>query len=580
MDKMSNGTLFNYFRKNLKRSYSPFYALKKSLSAGYTLGDFRSDFIAGLIVALVAIPLNMSLAIATGVPPQFGLYTAIIAGIIVALFGGSRFQVTGPTAAFVVILAPIVQQFGLAGLATAGLLAGIIILIMGLTRTGQIIQYIPYPVTVGFTSGIALVIFSIQLKDFFGFSFSHVPESFFHRFGLYFSNIHTFQTNEFVIAAISLIGLFSWHKINKKLPAPIVIIPLMTVVGYFFNQFFPEHQIATIASRFITKAGGVEIHGIPAEIFSFQLPWDLIGPINKTFSLNYETLKALLLPSIAIALLGTIESLLSAVVADGMGKSKHNPNSELVALGLGNIIAPFFGGIPATGAIARTSTNIKFGAKTPIASILHAIFILLILLTLAPAISLMPMATLAALLINVAYNMCEWRRFVHIVKTCPKSDISVLLICFGLTVVFDMVIGVTFGVVLAALLFMRRTIELSSGAVYDNQKRHPHHKDVEIPDNVLVYEIVGPMFFGVAEKVISSFKYDMEKFDTAIFVLDKVPSIDATALSAFSATIERMQANNKKVYLTGVQPHPLHALRKANLLEGVTIKDSIYHVFK
>lgn len=542
---------------------TPFSALREKISSGYSLKDLRADVIAGFIVSVIAIPLAMALAIASGVPPQYGLYTAIIAGFIVPLFGGSRFQVTGPTAAFVVILVPIVHKFGFAGLLVAGFMAGVILVLMGVMRMGQLIQFIPYPVTTGFTSGIALVIATIQLKDFFGLEIVHMPEKYFNRVAALIHAAPTVSPIEFGIGFLTLALLIFWPKINKKVPAPLVALTAAAVVAALLQKFFPDISIATIGNRFSSSLNGITVPGIPQALPALHLPWTFPGAGGTAFTLNWHTIESLIPSAFAIALLGAIESLLSAVVADGMSQTRHDPDAELVALGTGNIICPFFGAIPATGAIARTAANIRFGAKSPLAAMIHAVFILLSILLFAPAISHLPMASLAALLILVAYNMSELRHFKHILRVGPRSDGMTLLLCFSLTVVFDMVIAVSVGIVLAALLFMRRMALVTTGRIIPENQRI--HFAQELPKGVLLYEITGPLFFGAVENAIDEIEHIGNDVRVVIFLLQGVQAMDVSGLVAFESAVQEIIDNGQYAILAGVRPQPMHLIRKSNL---------------
>ncbi|MEK6626773.1 MAG: C4-dicarboxylic acid transporter DauA, partial [Bdellovibrionota bacterium] len=507
---------------------TPFVALREKLREGYTFGDFKADAMSGMVVAMVAIPLGMALAIASGVPPQYGLYTVIIGGAVVALLGGSRFQVTGPTAAFVVILAPIAHKFGLGGLLVAGLMAGVMLLAMGLARMGRLIQFIPYPVTTGFTAGIAVVIGTLQLKDFFGLKVQEMPERFYEKVVALFHAGPTASLTEFSIGAATLIILIVWPKINKKIPAPLVALTIVSVMAAWIKSKFPSLDISTIGNRFTFEVHGVVGHGIPQALPHLDWPWRYLATGEKPFLITLESIESLMPAAFAIAMLGAIESLLSAVVADGMAQTKHDPDTELVALGVGNILCPFFGGIAATGAIARTATNIRYGARSPLSAVLHALFSLIVILLLAPLVAYLPMACLAALLMLVAYNMSELKHFFHILRVAPKSDVVVLLICFTLTVMFDMVVGVTVGVVLASLLFMRRMASISSAQVFtvDN---HPY-LEIKLPKEILLYEIAGPLFFGAAENAAEAVGDIADNIKAVIFSLRDVQAMDMTGL--------------------------------------------------
>ncbi len=540
----------------------PFSALRDVFREGYKSSDLRSDLMAGLVVAMVAIPLSMALAIASGVPPQMGLYTAVIAGGAVALLGGSRFQVTGPTAAFVVILLPIVHRFGPAGLLMAGLLAGILLILMGVMRMGRLIQFIPHPVTTGFTSGIAVVIATLQIKDFLGLQMDIMPDHYLDRLGALILALPTFSLAECAVGTFTLILLIVWPRLSKKVPAPLIALTAAAVAAVFAEKFVPGFHVATIGSRFSFEVNGLLTHGIPQTAPVFHTPWTLPGPGGQPLPLTWETLEALLPSAFAIAMLGAIESLLSAVVADGMGGTRHDPDAELLALGTGNLLCPFFGGIPATGAIARTAANIRFGAKSPVAAFSHALFILVAVLTVAPLISYLPMASLAALLMVVAYNMSEVKHFKHILRVAPKSDVAVLLTCFGLTVLFDMVKGVSVGIVLAAFLFLRRMAALSSGRALSASSHGGTIPD-PLPKGVLVYEIAGPLFFGAAEQAVRSLELVEKHVRVLVFLMEDVPAMDITGLVALESAVEDLIRNGQRAFFVGVRPQPATVMRRS-----------------
>ncbi len=519
---------------------------------------------AGAVVGMVAVPLGMALAIASGVAPQYGLYTVVIAGAIVALMGGSRFQVTGPTAAFVVILAPIVQKFGFAGLLIAGFLAGAILVMMGLARMGRLIQFIPHPVTTGFTAGIAVVIATLQLKDFFGLQIAEMPERFYEKVIALVQAIPSMSSVEFGVGFVTLAILIFWQRFNKRIPAPLVALSVVTVGVVVLKKFFPELEVGTIGSRFTFEIDGVTGQGIPQRLPTFDWPWNYVGEDGRRFPFTLEAIEAIFPSAFAIAMLGAIESLLSAVVADGMARTKHDPDAELVALGIGNMVCPFFGGVPATGAIARTATNIRFGARSPLSAFFHAIFVLLVILIFAPYVSYLPMAALAALLILVAYNMSEFSHFVHIVRVAPKSDVIVLLICFTLTVLFDMVVGVTVGVVLAALLFMRRMADVTEGHRVESESL-PVIGKKRFPRDVFVYEIDGPLFFGAAEKAAGTMAGISDKIKSVVFLMHEVPVMDVTGLVAFESAINKLR-NGRKIYLVGLRQQPKELIMKSGIV--------------
>ena len=409
----------------------------------------KNNILAGLTVGIIALPLSMALAIATGVPPQLGLYTAIIAGIFAAIFGSSKINISGPTAAFIVILIPIVQEFGITGLLLCGLLSGLILILIGVLKLGTLIELIPYPVTVGFTSGIAVVIATFQIKDFFGLTIENFNGHYLDKIYLIFTSFDTFKHTELTVGLFTLFLLILWQKTKSRIPAALVALTFITVIVAFLNFYFSHLNIATIASTFHYNINGLEGNGIPPIPLQFSLPWSFLKPEEITFDLLYK-----LLPhAIAIAILGALESLLCAVISDGMTGNKTNPNKELIGQGITNLIVPFFGGIPATAAIARTVVNIKSGGTSKLSSIVHSLFILVSIMFLSSYLSYLPMASLSALLLVVAWNMSEVKHFVNILKVAPKHDVYVLLTCFVLTVLLDMQIAVAVGIGLASILF-------------------------------------------------------------------------------------------------------------------------------
>jgi SulP family sulfate permease len=532
----------------------PAVALRTTLRRGYGREDLRADLLAGIVVGIVALPLSMALAVASGVAPQHGLYTAIIAGAVIAALGGSNVQVSGPTAAFVVLLAPISARFGLGGLVMATLMAGLILCLMGTLRLGGLIQFVPYPVTTGFTAGIAVVIATLQLKDFLGLTTGPMPEHYLERVGVLIRALPTVAWDDLAVGAFTLGVLLLWPRVTKKVPAPLVALGIAGGAAFLATALVPGFEVATIRSRF---DGGIpQVPPLPV------LPWNLPGPDGHPLGLSFGLLRDLLPSAFAIAMLGAIESLLSAVVADGMTGGSHDPDAELLAQGTGNILAPFFGGIAATGALARTATNIRSGARTPFAGMFHSAFVLLAVLLLAPALGFLPMASLAALLLLVAWNMSEARHFAHALRVAPKSDVAVLLLCFGLTVIFDMVVSVTVGVVLAALLFMRRMAEVSNVRLVD---QHPLIKG--LPRDVLVYEVAGPLFFGAAQKAMSALQRVPTGISAVLLDISAVPVMDATGLVALEGTVDRLQKMGIYVILAGVQVQPLQVLAKSGIHE-------------
>lgn len=534
-------------------------ALRKTLRSGYDLAAFRADAMAGLVVGIVALPLSMALAIAVGVPPQHGLYTAIVAGAIVALTGGSKFQVTGPTAAFVVILAPIVSRYGLAGLLTAGLMAGFLLVAMGVARLGRWIQFIPHPVTTGFTAGIATVIATLQIKDLFALPIAHMPETYLEKVEALFAARAGASPSDFGVALLTFLALLGLPKylpkLSARVPAPLVAIVVASGLSALLHWLIPAFQVATIGSRFSAEVAGRVVPGIPQVPPLPTLPWGSGG-------LTLGAISQLGSAAFAIAMLGAIESLLSAVIADGMTGKKHDPDAELIGLGLGNIVAPFFGGIAATGALARTATNIRAGARSPVAAVVHALVVLLAVLLFAPLVAFVPMASLAALLLLVAWRMSEVRHFLTIVRIAPKSDVLVLLLCYGLTVLFDMVVAVSVGVVLAALLFMRRTAELTYGRFLDSGRGETDH---EMVPGMTLYEIAGPLFFGAAQNAVNALEAVGSESRVVVLALGRVPSIDATGFVALESAIARLSRAKKSVVLAGPLPEPRAVFQRANL---------------
>jgi sulfate permease, SulP family len=531
-------------------------ALRRVWAKGYGVADFRADVLAGSVVGVVALPLSMALSISVGAPPQHGLYTAMVAGAVVALLGGCKFQVTGPTAAFVVILAPILTQHGLSGLLTAGFMAGLILVAMGIARLGRLMEFIPHPVTTGFTTGIATVIATLQVKDVLGLQMGPLPEHYTSKLVALWAARASAQLPELGIAAITLALLLSLPRLTRKVPAPLIALTLASLLSALLAALIPDWTVATIGSRFHTVIDGVEIAGIPPLLPSPALPWG--------DGLSFALIRELLPAAFAIALLGSIESLLSAIIADGMTGTRHDPNAELVALGVGNLVAPLFGGIAATGALARTATNIRAGARSPLAAVVHAGVILLSILLLAPLVAHVPMAALAALLLLVAWNMSEIRGFIGVLRIAPKSDVIVLLSCYGLTVLFDMVISVSVGVVLAAILFMRRMAELTeTRAVLDSSEESGA---VPLPKGVRLYEINGPLFFGAAQSAMATLR-NVRADDYAVMILHlgKVPVIDSTGFVALDNAVGELIRQKKRVILAGPLPSPRVLFDKGRL---------------
>jgi sulfate permease, SulP family len=514
----------------------------------------KSNIFAGLTVGIIALPLSMALAIATGVPPQLGLYTAIIAGIFAALFGSSKVNISGPTAAFIVILIPIVQEFGITGLLLCGLISGFILILVGLFKLGDLIELVPYPVTVGFTSGIAVVIATFQIKDFFGLTISNFTGTYIDKIVLLWEGFSSFNIYEFLTASATLFILILWKKTKSKIPAALIALGIVTLFVAYFNHKF-SLNISTINSTFTYDIAGNSGSGIPPIALQFSLPWSFLAP----HEINFDLFLKLLPHSIAIAILGALESLLCAVISDGMTGNKTDPNKELIGQGIANIIVPFFGGIPATAAIARTVANVNSGGSSKLSSIVHSLFILVSILFIAPYISYLPMAGLSALLLIVAWNMSEIKHFANILKTAPKDDIYVLLTCFSLTVLIDMQVAVAVGIGLASVLFIKRTIDLYSiELINSNETTYP-----DLPKEVLIYSINGPMFFGAAQKALKTLININENKNIVILDMKNVSIIDMTAMVALKSIIDTFKSKNKKIIFSGLSQRVLKKLERA-----------------
>ena len=517
-----------------------------SVFGHYSMSGFKDDLVAGIVVGIVALPLAIAFAIASGVSPTIGLITAIIGGFIVSAFGGNSVQICGPTGAFIVIVYGIIGQFGLEGLAIATLMAGLILIMMGLFHLGTVIKFIPYPIVVGFTAGIALTIFSTQMNDFFGLGLKDLPGEFIPKWGVYFRNFTRIDPVTLAVGLVSLLIIVIAPKISKKLPGALLAILIVTPVVYFCGL-----DVETIGARF------------------GKLPTDI--PLPHGFELNMATINMLLPSAFTIAILGAIESLLSATVADGVTGSRTDSNTELIGQGLANVVVPLFGGIPVTGAIARTMTNITNGGRTPVAGIVHALVLLAIFLLLMPLINLVPMACLAAVLIVVSYNMSGWRTVRGIFKN-PKSDISVLIVTFLLTVIFDLTIAIEIGLLLAMVLFLRRVMENTEIKVYSNQldvadgTDMSGHEVLNVASGVEVYEIDGPFFFGVATKFDELMRNSMSaKPAVRILRMRKVPFIDSTGIHNLEILINSSQADGIHVVLSGVRPEVSTVLHNAGI---------------
>jgi SulP family sulfate permease len=535
-------------------------ALRRAFAKGYGAAELRADLMAGAVVGVVALPLSMALAIAVGAPPQHGLYTAIFAGSVTALFGGCKFQVSGPTAAFVVVLAPILTKYGLSGLLTAGLFAGLMLIAMGIAGLGTLIYYIPQPVTSGFTAGIATVIATLQLKDLFGLQVGSLPPHYLEQLFALWGARESVRLSDLGVALTTLALLLAIPRATKKLPAPLLAIGVVAVGAALLHRVYPAFEVATIGTRF---------DGIPSGFPAPALPWAELPTV--------AALRELLPAAFAITMLGAMQSLLSAVVADGMTNTRHEPNSELVALGLGNVIAPLFGGIAATGALSRTVTNIRAGARSPVAAITSAMVVLFAIVVLAPLLAYVPMAALAGLLLVVAWNMSDARNVWETLKVAPKSDVFVFFTCFLLTILFDMVVAVSVGFMLAAVLFMRRMSELTETRIQRDDTAEG--RDFALPPGVVIYEINGPLFFGAAQKAMRVIdEVAPNQFRVLVIDLGHVSVIDATGLLALKGAIEAVLRTKRKVVLAGPLPRPREVFQKANLEarhEGLFIRKDL-----
>ena len=527
---------------NLKEVFQPklFGLFQKGK---YDSSKFTSDLIAGLIVGIIALPLAIAFGIASGVTPQQGLITAIVAGFLISFFGGSNFLIGGPTGAFIVIVAGIVSQYGMTGLIIATIMAGVFLVVMGLCKMGAIFKFIPYPIVVGFTSGIALTIFSTQMKDFFGLPLDlQVPAGFIPQWGCYFQNIGNINWIEFAMSVVCLVICFSWRKVTRKIPGSLIALIVGTFASILLHRFAGV-ELATIGSKFPELADGL------------PMP----KPVAPEF--DFDTIRGLVSPAFTIAILCAIESLLAAMVADGATGKKHNANTELIGQGIANIVTPMFGGIPATGALARTMASINNGGKSPVTGLVHAVVLLLIYLFLMPYAVYIPLSCLAAILVQVAYNMSEWKTFKYLLRG-DKSDVAVLLITFFLTVIVDLTVAIEVGVVLAIVLFVRRVMETSQvnvlkeqtiAATEDPEKASMEDTDrLDVPAGVEVYEIDGPFFFGLASRFEEFENMKAPGTKVRIIRMRKVPFIDSTGVNNLRNLCERTRKRGVTVILSGV----------------------------
>ncbi|EAR21159.1 C4-dicarboxylic acid transporter DauA [Nitrococcus mobilis] len=546
-----------------------FYALTRSVRSKPSLSILWSNILSGLTVGVIALPLSMALAIASGVPPQNGLYTAIVAGIVIALTGGSKVNVSGPTAAFVVLLLPIVQQHGLGGLLFSGFMAGIILVLMGILRLGSLIEVMPYPVTVGFTAGIGVVIATLQVKDLLGLDLVSLDGHFPEQVATLISALPTLDWREALIGAVTFLVLVLWPRVRSQIPGHLVALLAGSCAALSLVEVFDGFTVETIGSRFQYVIDGVTGSGIPPVLPEFMWPWQQPGPNGEPIGFSFSLVNTLIGSALSIAMLGAIESLLCAVVADGMSGKKHNPNDELIGQGIGNLIAPLFSGIPATAALARTAANIRAGGSLPLSSVVHSLFILAAILVLAPLLAYIPMASMAALLIMVAWNMSEARHFVRTLRIAPRQDVITLLTCFSLTVIFDMVVAVSVGVGLAAALFIRRSIALTGvdlrGAFTNDKKAETQ----DLPKGLAVYDIKGPLFFGSAHKAIR--QIGMVSPDVCVVILEmtQVTMLDMTAIVSMESIVKELRGHRIGLIINNLHPRMILKLRRAGVRERV-----------
>lgn len=535
------------------------HALREVLAEGYSGQFLLRDLIAGATVGVIAIPLAMALAIASGVPPQYGLYTAIVAGAIIALTGGSRYSVSGPTAAFVVILYPLASKFGLAGLLLASVMAGFILIAMAYARLGRFIEYIPESVTLGFTGGIAIVIVVLQIPDFTGLALQELPEHFVGKVMTIGSHLNQLDIGSTLVAAFTLAVMALWPKFKTRVPPHLPALVLACLLGIMLGGMGIE--VATIGSRFhYLLLDGTQVAGIPPYLPSLEWPWLRAGADGQPLHLSLTLVSDLLPAALAIAMLGAIESLLCAVVLDGMSGRRHSANSELLAQGVANIITPFFGGITATAAIARSATNLKAGAVSPIAALVHAVVVLLGLLVFARLLAYIPMPAMAALLMVVAWNMSEAHKSLKLVKKSPSGDVVVFLVCLSLTVFFDMVIAITVGIVLASLLFMKelaaitRVVEITNSGEY-----HQEH----LPPNWKIFKIRGALFFAAADRIFGELARHANDLDGMIIHMRYSSYLDAGGLAAIEKLMAHCEKHQVRLIFSAWQFQPMKTLVKA-----------------
>ncbi len=556
-----------------------FSASIKSLKHECTPSSIKSNILAGLTVGIIALPLSMALAIASGVPPQHGLYTAIIAGIFIALSGGSQVNISGPTAAFVVVLLPIVHAYGIGGLLISGFLAGVILVLMGIFKLGRLIEIVPYSVIVGFTAGIGVVIATFQIKDFFGLQVALQDGHYFDKATTLVNSFHTISAHETVIGLVTMLVLVFWSKLKSRIPGHLAAILVGALLAWGLSLTVDGFTVATIGTRFNYDINGIIGNGIPPVLPHFSWPWELHNAQGEPIGISFGLIKTLLPSAFAIAILGALESLLCAVVADGMSEKKHNPNDELIGQGIGNMVAPLFGGIPATAAIARTSANVRAGGSSPISSLTHSAFILIAIVSLAPMLAYIPMASMVALLLVIAWNMADVKHFIRTLRVAPKNDVLVLLTCFTLTVLFDMTIAVGVGISLAALLFVHKSMD-SAESILMHKERH-HFEN--LPNEVAVYDINGPLFFGTAQKALKNLTNITPEVRVVVLDMSEVTMIDMSAIVAMESIVDNLHKNNVSLVITNLQPRMIAKLNRVGIKEKkneILFSDSLSDALK
>lgn len=543
----------------------PMSALRDQFSKGwYGSSGLRADLLAGLSVAMIAIPLAMALAIASGVPPQYGLNSAIVGGILAAIFGGSRFSISGPTAAFVVLLAPISARYGMAGLAIAGLMAGLILVVFALCRLGRLIEYVPESVSLGFTTGIAIVIALLQLNDVLGLGISHLPEHFPQRIAALVSALPQIDASSLLVSALTVVLALAWPQRRWIIPGYLPAILAGTLLSLWLGSH--GHPIDTIGSRFTYHFHGIVGHGVPSIPPQIQPPWNLPGPDGKPFQFSLHTLRDLLPAAFTIAILGSIESLLCAVILDRTTRTRHHSNGELLGQGIANIVTPLFGGIPVTAALARSAADVAAGARSPLSGVFHSLFILLAVLAFAPLFSIIPMAAMAGVLLVVAWNMSEAPHALLLLRSAPRADRFVFLICVGLTVSFDMVIAIGIGCLLTTMLLMR---DLARFTQVRDISTSRHYSQEPLPPGWRMVKITGAMFFAAAERVLRDLLDSTADNSNLILYADGITVFDAGAASAFHRFLQECTNHrNIRVIVTDLQPQVRKAFEEAGLDDG------------